>query len=115
MSNDTIQSIEDSIKRNRKLVELGESLERLRGNRDFKKLVLEGYFEQEAIRLVHLKAEPAFQTADRQASITVQMDSIGTLVQFFNTTLQLANLGRKGIESDEVAREEILAEELING
>lgn len=111
MSKDTIQGIEESIKRSKKLVELGDSLERLRNHRDFKKVILEGFLEQEAIRLVHLKADPAFQTAERQASITTQIDGIGTFVQYLNTVMSLANLGAKGIEADEAAREELLAEE----
>lgn len=112
---DTIQAIEANIKEARRIVDLGESLERLRSNRDFKKVIVEGYFEQEAIRLVHLKADPSMQSAESQKSIVSQMDAIGSLHQYFNTVYQKASLARKAIAADEETRDEILAEEANNG
>jgi hypothetical protein len=116
MSNDAaIKQLEENIKTGRKFVELGQSLERLRSNRDFKKLILEGYFEQEAIRLVHLKADPSMQTQERQASIVSQMDAIGSLSSYFNLVLHKAAMAEKGIAQDEQTIEELSAEELTNG
>jgi hypothetical protein len=115
MLNDTIQRIEANIKEARKIVDLGDSLERLRSNRDFKKVIMEGYFEQEAIRLVHLKADPSMQSADMQKSIVSQMDAIGALHQYFTTVFHKASIARKAIDADEETRDEILAEELSNG
>lgn len=112
---DTIQAIEANIKEARKIVDLGESLERLRSNRDFKKVIVEGYFEQEAIRLVHLKADPSMQSAESQKSIVSQMDAIGSLHQYFTAVYQKASLARKAIAADEETRDEILAEEANNG
>ena len=45
MSEEVIQQLETNIQQDKKLVELGASLERLRSNRDFKKVILEGYFD----------------------------------------------------------------------
>lgn len=115
MSNATIQAIEENIKQARKFVEAGEALERLKGNRDFKKVLLEGYFEKEAIRLVHLKSDQNFQSPEMQKSIIGQIDAIGALSQYFSTVLHKAAIARKAITSDEEAREEILEEELSNG
>ena len=114
MSNEQIKGIEESIKHSKKLVDLGDSLERLRNNRDFKKIILDGYMEQECIRLVHLKSEPTFQTAEHQASIVTQMDGIGSLFQYLNKVLVQSNMAVRSIASDEAVREEILAEELSN-
>lgn len=105
-----LQAIELSIKRNQTLVEQGNSLERLRSNKDFKKIILEGYFEQEAIRLVQLKADPSMQKPENQASILKQMDAIGSLAQYFQTVLHLASVAKKSVASDEEMRDEILAE-----
>lgn len=115
MSNATIQAIEDNIKQARKLVEVGEALERLKNNRDFKKVMIEGYFEQEAIRLVHLKSDQNVQSPDMQKSINSQIDAIGAVSQYFSTVLHKASIARKAIASDEEARDEILEEELNNG
>lgn len=108
--NSAIQEIDANIREAQKYVELGNTLERLRENRDFKSIVLEGYFEKEAIRLVHLKADPSMQTPERQASILTQIDAIGAVRQYFDSVLHRANMAAKQIESDEMTREEILAE-----
>ena len=56
-----IQQLEHEIQTSKKSVELGNALERLFNNRDFKNIVLKGYLEQEAVRLVHLKASPEME------------------------------------------------------
>ena len=110
MSNQ-LKEIEESIKAARKLVELGEALERLKSNKDFKTIVMEGYFEKEAIRLVQAKSNPGLQSADSQKSIITQIDSIGNLNLYFSTIAQQAAMARKGIEVDEAELEAIQAEE----
>ena len=111
MSNSTeIKAIESSIKQAKSLVELGTALDRLRSNSDFKKIVGEGYFEAEAIRLVHLKADPKMQTEQHQADILKQMDSIGALNQFMQTKLHIARLALRSLEADKETRDELLAE-----
>ena len=77
MSTETLEAIDRSIKQSQAIVELGSAVDRLRSNKDFKKIVIEGYFEKEAIRLVHLKADPSMQSAASQQSINQQMDAIG--------------------------------------
>jgi hypothetical protein len=108
MSN-TIEEIDLSIKDAKKIVERGNALERLRSNKDFKLVVSDGYFEKEAVRLVHLKSDPNMQSDERQKAILSQLDAIGALNQYFNTVFQLANMAEKAIASGEEAREEILA------
>ena len=115
MSNATIEAIERNIKLAKEVAALGNSLERLRTNRDFKTVILDGYFEQEAIRLVHLKADPNMHSAESQLAIVSQMNSIGGLVQYFNTTMHRASLASKNILADQEAIEEIAAEEVANG
>lgn len=110
MSNDQLQDIEENIKEARKIVEFGTSLERLRNNKDFKTVILEGYFKAEAIRLVHLKADPSMATAERQTSIIKQMDAIGALAEYFQVVYHQAGLARKAIDYGEEAMSEILEE-----
>jgi len=74
-------------------------------------IISEGYFEKEAIRLVHLKGDPSMQSAEYQVNIVKQMDAISALNQYFQTVFHRASLAEKAIESDEEARNEILAEE----
>lgn len=112
MSTEQIQEIELNIQEAKKIVAIGDSLERLRHNVDFKKVISEGFFKEEAIRLVHLKADQNMQTPERQQSIIRQMDAIGALNDYFQTLFYRADMAQKAIEADEQARDEILQEEL---
>lgn len=110
MSNDAIQEIELSIKEAQKIVDLGAAVQRLASNRDFKKVVMEMYFEKEAVRLVHLKANPAMQDKDRQEAIVKEIDAIGSFHQFLRTLEIQAEMARRAINDGEELRQEILAE-----
>lgn len=111
MNNKTVQAIEENIRQAKLIAGKGEALERLRQNRDFKAVILDGYFKEEAIRLVHLKADPSMQSPDMQKSIIAQMDAIGSLNQYFTAVVQQGSIALKAISADEETRDEILAEE----
>lgn len=111
MNNNTVQAIEENIRQAKLIAGKGEALERLRQNRDFKAVILDGYFKEEAIRLVHLKADPSMQSPDMQKSIVAQMDAIGSLNQYFTAVVQQGSIALKAISADEETRDEILAEE----
>ena len=115
MTQDTVQSIEASIKQAKPAIELAKALERLESNKDFKTVIGEGYLEKEAVRLVHLKANPAMQTVAHQAAVMLQIDGIGALLQYFRTVNQLAAMAAHSIEQDELALEELATEEAERG
>lgn len=106
------QGIELSIKQAKETLEMGKAFERLLVNRDFRKIIIEGYFEQEAIRLVHLKADTNMQGAEQQKSIIQQMDAVGALNAYLTTLQYRVNMAKKSLESDEQMLEELLAEGL---
>lgn len=112
---EAIQEIEKNIAQAKEIVELGNAMERLSQNRDFKKIVKEGYFRDEAIRLVHLKADPNMQTPEKQQAVLLQMDAIGAVNQYFQTIFHRAAVASKAIAADEEVRDEILAEEAEHG
>ena len=105
-----LQKIEQSIKQSQKVVDLGESLERLVNNRDFKKVILEGYFEQEAIRLVHLKSDDNMQTYESQEAIEKQMIGIGSFSAYLNALRIRAQMAANAVVADEQTRNELLEE-----
>ena len=115
MTQTTVRQIEESIQNAKQHIELDKALERLESNKDFKLVISEGYLEKESIRLVHLKADPAMQTAERQASVVTQIDAIGGLLQYFRTVSQTAALAAKSIDSDEETLAELAAEEINHG
>lgn len=110
MINNDIQQLEVSIKQAQSDVDIGNSLDRLLSNRDFKKVIMEGYFEKEAIRLVHLKADPNMQNEGSQKAIINQMDAIGSLKQYFYLVQAKASMAQKSVESDSQTLEDLLAE-----
>ena len=105
-----IQALENSIKHATVMVEMGNALDRLRSNKDFRRVVLDGYFKDEAIRLVMLKADTKMQSIESQASIVKQMDAIGSFNQYLTTVMQLSAQAERSIESDSQTVEELLAE-----
>lgn len=115
MSNEQVQAIEKSIRNAKKAVEIGAAVERLRSNRDFKLVVLDGYLEQESIRLVHLKAAPEFQSPERQASVIRDIDSIGAFAAYLNNQISFAAMASKQLESDQETLADLAEEELNNG
>ena len=115
MSIETIQEIERNIKASKEAIEFGNSVTRLQNNKDFKAVILKGYFEEEAVRLVHLKADQNMQSADMQRSIIAQMDAIGTVKQYLSMAMHKASLAGKSLVYDEEILEEIAAEEVSNG
>ena len=112
MTANVLQEIETSIQHAKKFVEMGTALERLQHHQDFKKIIKEGFFEQEAIRLVHMKANPDKQSVEEQEDIIKKIDSIGVLNLYFQSIFNNAELALKSIGADEEAREQILAESL---
>jgi small-conductance mechanosensitive channel len=107
-----IQQLEHEIQQSKKSVDLGNALERLLNNRDFKNIVLKGYLEQEAVRLVHLKASPAMDSPAKQASIVRDIDAIGAFSVFLNEIKRQSELGLKSIKFSEETIEAIRSEEL---
>ena len=111
MSTTELQQLESNIKLAQKIVDMGDALDRLRNNRDFKKVIGDGYFEQEAIRLVHLMSDSNMQSPETQQSIHKQMIAVGVFREFLETLNVRANMARRAVEADEATRDEILAED----
>lgn len=89
-------------------IDLGNALDKLRSNRDFNKVITEGYLKDEAIRLVHLKGDPAVQSAASQASIIRDIDAIGALASFFALIQRNSDIARKQMVDLDEERTELL-------
>jgi len=111
MRDNELKQIDQNIKESKLIVKMAEALENLGNSRDFKLVIMEGYFKEEAIRLVMLRSDPSMQTPERQQSLMAQIDAIGTLNQYFQTVFFKGSIANKAIAADEETREEILLEE----
>lgn len=102
-----IAQLEHQIKDAQAAQELGKALARLRENPDFKKLIIKGYLENEAVRLVHLKADPCMQGATQQAGIDRDINAIGSMAQYFSVISIMGSRAESSIAEAEAALEEI--------
>jgi hypothetical protein len=105
-----IQAIEQNIADAKAHLHLGEALLRLEKNADFKAVISSGYLREQAIRLVLLKADPAMQTPDKQASIVRQIDAIGELHDYFRGLRYNVDAAKKAIASAEEVIDDLRAE-----
>ena len=103
-----IENIEVNIQEAQKFVDKMESLLALTKNKHFISIVDKGYFEQEASRLVLLRADPSMQKPEDQASILKSIDAIGSFRQYLYTTMQMGRMMEKSLKEDIAMRDEML-------
>ena len=107
-----LTEIEISLSNAKYALENANCLARLYKNKDFKHLVLDGYFVKQASRCVMNKAAPGFQTEDAQGEMVRDIDSIGRLKQYFVAVNAMGEMAMKSLADDSKTQEEILAEDL---
>lgn len=96
-----IQEIEIHIDTAKKRIKKWEHLENLRKNPDFKSLIEDDYFKEEASRLVLLKASQQMESQESQIRILNMIDAIGHLQQFFMLVEGLGKQAAGALREDE--------------
>lgn len=90
---------------------LGECLERLMNNQDFKKVILEHYLKDEPVRLTYLRSDSAMMNSkDREANLAYNnqlLDGIASFYNFMDMTRRLAASAKLSIQDYEEAMKEI--------
>jgi len=110
MSNEEqLDQVEMSIEYAQKSINKMKALQRLTDNKDFITIIQEGYFKEEASRVILTKADPGMQNETEQQQLNNAITAIGYLRQYFITTNQLGRMSTKAIEDDKLTREELLA------
>lgn len=95
----TEADLESVIRENKELLELGNSLEKLLRNSDFKSVVVEGYLKDYAVELVHKLADP---TVDKTV-IQSQLDSIAHFKSFLDRVTSNSEMAKKSIDESNEA------------
>lgn len=111
MNNKYIQELDASIASAKETIELGAALERLFSNKDFKKVVLNGYFKDEAVRLVHLRGDSTNQSFEALASLDNKIMAISSFSIYLKNIQKEAELADKTVNLDEQTRNEISLED----
>lgn len=110
-ASDMIENIDISIEHAEKYVNKMNSVFNLSKNKDFIDVIEKGYFEEEASRLVLLKADPNLQKPDEQVSILRSIDAIGHFRQYLGTVINIGRMMEKSLMDDIETKRELLAED----
>lgn len=105
-----IQEIEISMEEAQKAVDMRNAIYRLQANKDYQKVFEQGYFIDEASRLVLLKASPAAEVDNIQGSIDKSIVGIGYCYRYMLAKIQMGNQKEKALFDAQESREDILAE-----
>lgn len=117
MSNtqEQLRQVEINIDEAKEAISNMESVIELHNNRHFKKIVDEGYFQQEAARLVLALADANLQSEEHQQDLNKAIRAVGEFRNYLGAIIQLGRTAENALAADEQTREELLAEELQHG
>lgn len=97
-----VEEIELSMAEAQKLVDRKDRVNKLMTNRDFNKIVIDGYFKDEAARLTALSADPAL--IEHRDEIILSIQGISLFQQYLRTAVMMGNTAEQEIAE---AREHI--------
>tara|TARA_R110002049_G_scaffold163137_2_gene328957 strand:- start:756 stop:1085 length:330 start_codon:yes stop_codon:yes gene_type:complete len=103
MSNETVLNL--TLEQANKAIERNAALVRLYQNKDFQNAVLEGYFKDEAVRLVLAKGNPSMDAPEQQAAIVRDIDGIGSLASYFTAIRHEAAMSEKALKDADEDRQ----------
>lgn len=110
--NSEVQELELNIEDAKKRLDYSHALERLSNNPDFKKIVQDGYFVDEAVRLVHLKSDANMQDERQQKNLERDIMAIGSFRQYLDRIHRDAEGVQEAIDECEDALTEARAGEI---
>lgn len=114
MSQNDIEQVELTIAEAKKVVDRGRMAEKLSRNPDFKKLVMDGYFVDEAARLVHLSSDPTLPENIRNVVLR-DMNGPGAFKRYLSALVQMGKNAAREIEEHQETLDELREEELYDG
>jgi rRNA processing protein Krr1/Pno1 len=102
-----LAEIEISLEQAKEVVALGLALQRLYTNPDFMKVIGDGYFKDEALRLVYLKGDSVLD-AEAMKDVDNQITAIGLLRTYFRRIMGQAQQAQQAIQEMQEMQQEIL-------
>lgn len=107
-----LQALEVTMEVVKKNIERAKTLRRLTALPEFQDIILEGYFQGEAARLVLLRADVAMADKPQQKHTDRLIDGIGALHQYFSTIERMGEMSAQALAEQEQTREELLKEQM---
>jgi len=108
-----INQIELSIEQARKLVDRKNQIEKLTSNREFRRVILDGYFTEEAARLASIAGDPLHEKG--RDDIMLSLQAISKLRLFLHNSMIMGNMAEQELRDHMELLEETRAEELEQG
>jgi len=109
-SEQQIEQLDKNMAEAKKFMEIRNSYQKLSKNRDFKKVILDYYFTDEAARLVTAKSSGLDESQAK--IIDNMMYGIGALQNFFESVEMRGMQAEQAYKEDEDSKADILAEGL---
>jgi len=104
-----LQKIDDELSVHKENVEIGEALENLSNNSDYKKVIEYGYFEKEGERLSRTLLAPSVLKRDQLQNMYDKMSAIRDLKVFLAVIGQNAAFSEEEIERLEEFRTDVVS------
>ncbi len=108
-----VRNIDLEIEEAKSAISLMEAVERLSKNRDFKRVIENGFFRDEASRVALLKADFQMSGENHQKVLNNRLTGIGECHQYLCNITTLGLMAQKALNEAEDVRDEVLAEELL--
>jgi hypothetical protein len=105
-----LENLEANMVEAKHFVDIKNSFEKLSRNRDFKKVITEYYFKEEAARLVMAKSSSL--NDEQQKLIDKMIYGVGSLAKFFDSVVARGAQAEQSLAEDEDAKTSILQEGL---
>ena len=109
MSEVTIAQLEIRREELRNLSDMAEAHDRLTSNRDFKKIILEGFMVEDCARYVHESADPLLAPEQRADALSLAQ-AAGHLKRYLQIHRAMARRANADIEGIDQAIDEMRAE-----
>ena len=102
-----LQEIEVTIEEAEAQVRRGLLVEKLEQDPDFRSLVLEGYFRDDAARVVMLLADKEHQSVERQTALHADLLGISTFGEYLRAQKILGHMAKESLDAHKMTREDI--------
>ena len=114
--NQTVEKqIEISMEQAKSVIERKQTTLKMIESAAFKEIIEEGYFKEEAARLVGLMADPEFVSEERQEEIRNDMMGISSLRFYIVNLLRMGSQMEQSLAASEEALDELRDEEAKQG
>jgi hypothetical protein len=110
MSSEQLRSIDAQIARHKESIADGNALARLKANPDFKRIILSGYLEKEAVRLVHGRAVACLNGQVHADHNLTRIEAVSIFSEYLKHVAEQAETAAADLVDTEHTRDELLAD-----